>query len=102
MAQKNPTGAVASNGDRWADCNSCVRHREQARDALRGEPYLMSVTGGSRPLGISRSSMYRLIHAGRVQTADARLTADEGVIRIVRDSLEVLLADWLCHAECEK
>ena len=86
--------------DRWANFDACSRHREQARDALRDEPYLMSVSGSSRPLGISRSSMYRLIHAGRVQTADARLTGDEGVIRIVRDSLEVLLADWLCHEDC--
>ena len=62
----------------------------------------MSVTEGSRPLAISRSSMYRLIHAGRIQTADVRLTGDEAVTRVVRDSLETLLADWLCQAECEK
>ena len=101
MAHVNPSDPTAEIRDRWFDSDACVRHRNQARDALREEPYLMSVARGSRPLGISRSSMYRLINAGRLETAEARLTGDEGAIRIVRDSLEALLADWLCQDECE-
>jgi len=69
--------------------------RDGIASVFDGKPFLLTVSEVASILGISRASVYRLSDTGRLHAMRPVLSGNRGAVRIVRDSVERLLHQWV-------
>jgi len=63
--------------------------------SFKGKPHLLRVSEVAEIFGFSRASVYRLIDNGDLQVARPVLSGTRGSVRVLRDSAESLLLQWM-------
>ena len=72
-----------------------LKNQHPANQIFEGRPYLLRVSEVANILGISRASIYRLVERGDLKVTHPVLSGTRGSVRIVRDSAQKLLLQWL-------
>jgi len=67
-------------------------------DALAEMPLLMKVTQVAEILGVSSSTVYRLIEAGDLEKVEINLTSPTKIIRVTNESVRNLIERWMQNA----
>jgi predicted site-specific integrase-resolvase len=67
-------------------------------DALADMPLLMKVTHVAEIIGVSPSTVYRLVEAGDLEKVEINLTSPTKTMRVTNESVRNLIERWMKSA----